>query len=423
MSNKQIHKRLDQKQVETILESYLATEITLNTAFNKLGLKRSQFFKILKEYKEHPEQFNIEYKRNYSNRKISNVTEKKILNELKKEKELIENKNIPIRNYNYSSIRDTLEEKYNISVSVPTIIKRAKAKGYYLGKVKRKIHDREVLTNFIGELVQHDSSYHLFSPYMEEKIYLITSLDDYSRLLLFADFFKKETAWSHILALKSVFLQYGCPLKYYSDQHSIFRFVKDRDKNSPWKSFSKYTDDVSPQWKQVLELCNVGVTYALSPQAKGKIERPYRWLQDRIVRIAAKEKITKIDELRNVLKNVVYKYNNTWIHSTTKEIPVVRFEKALHFEKGLFKKFKIPKPYKDVNDIFCLQAERVIDSYRKISLHGIEIRVPNGIPRKKVKIKIVPDFQNNIAEVRFWQGNMFLGKQNVSLKNFPIVRF
>jgi hypothetical protein len=33
----------------------------------------------------------------------------------------------------------------------------------------------------------------------------------------------------------------------------------------------------------------VDVTYALSPQAKGKIERPYRWLQDRIVRICALE--------------------------------------------------------------------------------------------------------------------------------------
>ena len=86
-------------------------------------------------------------------------------------------------------------------------------------------------------------------------------------------------------------MTYGCPLKYYPDQHSIFRYVKDRDKNRPWNTYAKFTDDVDPQWKKVLIDCNISVIYALSPQAKGKVERPYRWLQDRIVRTAAREKI------------------------------------------------------------------------------------------------------------------------------------
>ncbi len=45
----------------------------------------------------------------------------------------------------------------------------------------------------------------------------------------------------------------------------------------------KETTETDPQWKQILTECKVKVTYALSPQAKGKIERPYRWLQDRLV--------------------------------------------------------------------------------------------------------------------------------------------
>jgi hypothetical protein len=36
------------------------------------------------------------------------------------------------------------------------------------------------------------------------------------------------------------------------------------------------TDDVDPQWKQVLREFKVDVVYALSPQAKGKVERPFR---------------------------------------------------------------------------------------------------------------------------------------------------
>jgi len=60
--------------------------------------------------------------------------------------------------------------------------------------LKRKAHDREVLTNYIGELIQHDSSYHLFSHAAGEKWHLITSLDDYSRFLLYAKLVQRETS-------------------------------------------------------------------------------------------------------------------------------------------------------------------------------------------------------------------------------------
>jgi len=45
-------------------------------------------------------------------------------------------------------------------------------------------------------LIQHDSSYHLFSPADGEKWYLITSIDDYSRFLLYAKLVQRETSWA-----------------------------------------------------------------------------------------------------------------------------------------------------------------------------------------------------------------------------------
>src|SRR6185369_1260985 len=101
--------------------------------------------------------------------------------------------------------------------------------GFCLPKREKAVHDRLVLTNNVGELVQHDSSHHLFSPYASSKWYLITSIDDHSRLLLFADLFPRETSWKHIVAAREVIVTNGCPLKYYADQHSIFRFVERRD--------------------------------------------------------------------------------------------------------------------------------------------------------------------------------------------------
>lgn len=423
MSNQQLHKRLTKEQVTAILENYLAKEIKAKDARENLGLGKSQFFELVSRYNNPKEKFDIAYKRTKATRGISSSAEEKIIAELKAEQKLIENKSISINNYNYSAIRDLLEEKHGITVSVPTVIKRAKDNDYYKKKIVKKTHDREVLTNLIGELAQHDSSHHLWSPYMTEKLYLITTIDDHSRLLLYAELVGAENTWVHIEALKSVFLQYGCPLRYYADQHSIFRYVKDRDKHRPFNTFTKFTDDVDPQWRQILKQCNVTPIYALSPQAKGKVERPYRWLQDRIVRTAAKEHIDTLDGLRIVLKELVHKYNTRWVHSTTKEIPIIRFEKALGDKRSLFTKLKIEGANQTLDDIFCLRIQRMVDSYRKVSISGFEMRVPNGNPKETVELRMTPDAKHELVKVRFWQKDTFLGEILEKIENLPIVRF
>lgn len=231
MNKEQIHKRLSGEQVIAIMENYLAKEINAKEAMANLGLARSQFFNLASRYKKGLENFSISHKGNNGNRKISDEAEEAILAELKSEKELINNGDISIKYYNYSAVRDLLAEKHQVFVSLPTIIARAKGNDYYLKKLEKKYHDREVLTSLIGELAQHDSSHHLWSPYMDKKLYLITTIDDYSRLLMYAELVEAENVWAHIQALKSVFLRYGRSLKYYADQHSIFRYVKDRKQN------------------------------------------------------------------------------------------------------------------------------------------------------------------------------------------------
>jgi len=81
------------------------------------------------------------------------------------------------------------------------------------------------------------------APDSKEKWYLITSLDDFSRFILFSKFVKKETTFKHIKALESVVLKYGIPYSYYVDCHSIFRFVRGRD--SYRYRHHKLTDDVT----------------------------------------------------------------------------------------------------------------------------------------------------------------------------------
>ena len=241
-----------------------------------------------------------------------------------------------------------------------------------------------MITHHAGELIQHDSSYHRWSPYIPEKFYLITSLDDYSRYLFYADVTERETSWAHIMALESVLIPHGLPLSYYVDNHSMFRFLEKRD--TVWLKHHLRTDETDPQWKQVLQDLRVKVTYALSPQAKGKIERPYRWLQDRIVRSCARENVRTIAQVRDILAYEVKRYNEHQVHSTTGEIPRIRLEKAIQEGKTLFRPFKLPFPYESTKDIFCLRDTRTTNAYRKISINGIELRVPGVDPYEKIDL-------------------------------------
>ena len=194
--------------------------------------------------KKDPNNFSIQYNRKTINRKMDKAIEINIIKELNTEKELIKTKDVPIKCYTYSYIKDILENDYNQKVSLPAIINRVKANGFYLTKPKRKVHEKEVITNYPGELIQHDSSHHQFSKYAN-KWYLITSLDDYSRLILYACLVERETTWVNIIALKVVILGYGIPYSYYIDSYSVYRFVQGSDSN--WRSHYKFTDEADPQ--------------------------------------------------------------------------------------------------------------------------------------------------------------------------------
>jgi hypothetical protein len=417
----QIHKKFTDSQVKYLIERYLDKKIERKYIQEILAIKKRRFFALVKGLKDDPENFSIQYSRNTPTRKISKDIDRNIVKELKMEKDLIKNKDIPIKYYNYSYIKDLLEQKYGQKVSLPTIIDRAKRNNFYFLRPKRKAHDREVLTNYPGELIQHDSSHHQFAPYAAIKWYLITSLDDFSRFILYAILVTKETTWEHILALETVLLKYGFPLAYYVDSHSIFRFMQGRD--SFWRNHYRLTDEANPQWKQVLDDCKVKVIYALSPQAKGKIERPYRWIQDRLVRACAREGISDINQAQSILNNLIQKYNYQWVHSTTGEIPYIRFQRAIREKRILFREFTISPPYKSTKDIFCLRVDRMVNAYRKVSINNLELKVPGAPLHERIQLRIVPDKESGLSEVRFWHEGEFLGMQKVKNSDLNLVHF
>ena len=96
----QIHKKFTDSQAKDLIERYLNKNIERKYIQEILGIKKRRFFAFVKELKNDPENFSIQYYRNTPNRKISKNIERNIAKELKIEKDLIKNKEIPIKYYN-----------------------------------------------------------------------------------------------------------------------------------------------------------------------------------------------------------------------------------------------------------------------------------------------------------------------------------
>lgn len=251
----QVHKRFTAEQVKVLYQGYCQGNLSRPDIEEMLGIGKTRFFALLRTYRQDPDAFSIAYQRSTQGR-LSEEAENQIQQELLRDKALIDDEELPIHDYNYAALVDRLK-KQGIQVSTTTVIKRAKALKCYKPKKKGKAHDQEVLTASIGDLIQHDASLHKWSPYATEKWTLITSIDDYSRMLLYADFVPEENTWTHIQAAQSVLQTFGLPFRYYVDNLRVFRFVQKRD--SFWRTHHLGTDEVDPQWKQVLQEFKVKV--------------------------------------------------------------------------------------------------------------------------------------------------------------------
>jgi hypothetical protein len=167
----------------------------------------------------------------------------------------------------------------------------------------------------------------------------------------------------------------------------------------------------------------VKVTYALSPQARVKLKDPIGGFKDRLVRTCYRENIRDIKEAQLILNNLVRKYNYRIVHSTTGEIPYIRFQRAIREKRSLFTEFTIRPPFKSSKDIFCLRVDRIVNPYRKVSINNLELKVPKAQLHERIQLRITPDKESGLSEVRFWHEGELLGIQKVKNSDLNLVHF
>jgi len=135
-----------------------------------------------------------------------------------------------------------------------------------------------------------------------------------------------------------------------------------------------------------------------------------------------RENVTDIGQAQNVLNYEVHRYNYKQLHATTQEVPYFRFQRALEEKRSLFRQFHVKPPFQSVKDIFSLRVDRIIDSYRRISINNLQLKVHNATPRKIVTLRIYP-LNRDVSEIRFWCDGKLIDIQRVKNTDLKGVHF
>lgn len=155
-----------------------------------------------------------------------------------------------------------------------------------------------------GELVQIDGSPHAW--FEDRGLYctLLVYIDDATSKLLWLEFAVSENTESYFLATRRYLERHGKPTAFYSDKHSVFRI------NTTRKSTASVDDDNGlTQFGRAMEELSIGMIFANSPQAKGRVERVNQTLQDRLVKELRLRNINTIDEANRYLPEFMEEFN------------------------------------------------------------------------------------------------------------------
>lgn len=232
----------------------------------------------------------------------------------------------------YSDFKPTfasekLEEKHNIKLGrekVRQIMIEEK-----LWKPKLKKQNKEYRTwrqrkECYGEMQQFDGSYHEWFVDKAPESCLLVSIDDATGQITKAEFVNHEGVKPSFAFWKEYAKTKGKPVSVYLDRHSTYKI------NS--KSFF---DDPAclTQFERAMKDLDIRIIHAHSPQAKGRIERLFGTLQDRLIKELRLEKINTTEEANRFLQEIfIPKFNQKFAvlpaHKKDLHKPLTQIDKS-----------------------------------------------------------------------------------------------
>ena len=185
--------------------------------------------------------------------------------------------------------------------SVETLRRWMSEAGIHRSK-KRKIgtvHQSRPRRRHFGDLIQIDGSYHDWFEGHRSPCTLIAFIDDATSAVTEWYFYETETTANYMLSLKHHLARYGLPLALYSDRHSIFSI----------NAKEQHTLQQPSQFARALQQLGIQLITANSPQAKGRIERLFQTVQNRLPKELRLQGISTIEEANHFLQGYRHEHN------------------------------------------------------------------------------------------------------------------
>lgn len=191
-----------------------------------------------------------------------------------------------------------LVRDHGFTHSVETLRKWMIEDGLWQARLRRakRAHPSRPRRPCLGELVQIDGSHHDWFEARAPRCCLIAFIDDATGQVLRARFFEQETTQGYLQVLHAQVRRHGAPLALYSDRHGIFT------KSDP--------EDTKPtQFERALLQLSIEPICAHSPQAKGRVERLFQTLQDRLCKAMRLEGINTMEQANGWLAQYLREHN------------------------------------------------------------------------------------------------------------------
>jgi len=261
----------------------------------------------------------------------------------------------------YADINDThlceiLERNDDLHIGRETLRHLLRSNGIPPKRRRRspKYRSRRERKPALGMMLQIDASPHDWLEGRGPWLTLVGAIDDATNFR-WARFVEAETTWSYMELMERIFDSHGLPLSLYSDRHSIFQAKREPTVVEQLKNRYPLT-----QFGRAMDELGIKVIPAHSPQAKGRVERMWGVLQDRLVVELRLVRASTIEQANAVLDRLLADINR-------------RFHVAPKDQTNLFR----PAPSRSRLDrILCLKERRTVAKDHTVSFEGLVLQIP-----------------------------------------------
>src|SRR5712692_877442 len=266
---------------------------------------------------------------------------------------------------NDQHLSELLAEREGIALSRSSVRRILRAAGRRSPQQRRAPRHRSRRERMpqAGMLLQVDGSRHQWLGPDGPWLTLVGAIDDATGDVPHAVFRKQEDAQGYLLLLREVVRRRGVPLALYSDRHTIFQSRSDE----PLTLEEQLAGGRLPtQVGRVLKELHVEWIGARCPQAKGRVERLWRTLQDRLCQELRLANVSTLEGANAALPALLARHN-------------ARFRQRAATLGSAYR--RLPAGLRPA-DVFCFRYWRTVSMDNVVTLEGRAIAIPPGPQRR-----------------------------------------